>query len=343
MDILILVDYKGFFSSKQNSQYYRGGLNLKKIEKFLQKHYYHVEIISYSELNLNYKKITEEKPFIIYQSSEDKGNHYKSYIEDVIFDLEKRGLTVIPKFEYLRAHNNKVAMELLRQRSSFNNLSSIHSFIFGTLEEVLSFKKYLKYPLVLKSASGSMSKGVYLAKDFPSLKRYTKKLSSSKYLLHDVKDKLRTIKYGKRYKKESLNRKKFIAQNYIPGLNNDYKILVYGNKCFVLYRGVREGDFRASGSGNFHFKKNLPNGILDYAYLVKKSFDVPNISLDIAYDGKGFHLIEFQFIMFGTTTLEKSPFHFSLQPNGNWKIVEGKADLELIYAASIHEYLESYK
>ena len=36
-----------------------------------------------------------------------------------------------------------------------------------------------------------------------------------------------------------------------------------------------------------------PNGIFDYAKSIFDSFDVPNLSVDIAYDGKNFYLLEF--------------------------------------------------
>ena len=69
-----------------------------------------------------------------------------------------------------------------------------------------------------------------------------------------------------------------------------------------------------------------------------KKFNVPNISLDIGFDGKQFHTLEFQFLYFGTTTLEKSPFYF--EKNGNsWDIVDKSLCLEEVYVESIVHYL----
>jgi len=72
----------------------------------------------------------------------------------------------------------------------------------------------------------------------------------------------------------------------------------------------------------------------------KKHFNVPIISLDIGFDGKDFHLIEFQFLHFGTTTIEKAPFYF--QKNKNiWEPIDGKSDLEKVYVDSVCDFIEN--
>lgn len=340
MDILLLTDYKGFYSSKQKSTFYRGGLDLKKLKTQFEDSGFSFNVLSFSDLNNHYDDIIDKKPIILYQSSEDKNNYYKSFIEDVVYDLEQSGIEVIPGFEYLKAHNNKVAMELLRRRSDLPEIKSIRSNVYGVLEEIKAESNDLEFPLVLKPASGSMSKGVKLIKSKNDLIKSVKSISSTKVFFHDLKELLRTIKYHKKYKRESFYRRKFITQNLISGLDNDYKVLVYWDKCYILYRGVREGDFRASGSGNFEFRKEIPDGILDYAHCIREKFDVPHISLDVAFDGEKFHTIEFQFIMFGTTTLEKADFYFQKSKSKNWELVNEKSNLEDVYTYSVIEYLK---
>ena len=337
--IIIITDYKGFFSSKQFSKIYRGGLDLSLLKKYFYESGYKVEIINYAQLQFKSYQIKKEKPFILYQSSEDKNSFYKSFIEDVIYDLEKSGVKTVPKYEYLKAHNNKVSMELLRLRSGIEEIQSIQSKAFGSLEEIVDQKEKFNYPLVIKKAAGAMSRGVALVRNSGELLRIAKKISSSFSLKHDIKEVLRKIKYGKRYIRESFYRDKFVVQNLIDSLDNDWKVLVYGDKIFALYRGVREGDFRASGSGKFIFKKKLPEGMLDYAWKVREKFNVPHISLDIAFDGNKFHLIEFQFIMFGTTTIEKAP-HFWHKKGQEWFFIPEKAILEKCYSESVIQWIE---
>jgi hypothetical protein len=109
-----------------------------------------------------------------------------------------------------------------------------------------------------------------------------------------------------------------------------------------LYRGVRDNDFRASGSGKFEFRKELPEGMLDFAYSIKEYFNVPNISLDIGFDGEKFHLIEFQFLYFGTKTLEKSQFYFE-RIKDQWIVKDEKSCLEEVYVKSVINYINNCK
>lgn len=337
-NIVLLADYKGFFGSKQKSVIYRGGMDIPKINQlFLEKGY---EVKTMEISSIDYAYLQQKNPYIIYTSSEDKHNFYKSYIEDIVFDLEQRDFQLIPNYACLKAHNNKVAMELLRSRSCFEKIQSIQSNTYGCYEELL--KEHIdKFPLVVKTASGAMSRGVAKAENKKELLKVAKALSISFDMKHDIKEILRKVKYRHGYRKESFNRSKFITQNLIAGLANDYKVLVYGNKAYVLYRGNRKNDFRASGSGKFNFVEDFPQGMLDYAYSIKEFFKVPHISLDIGFDGTNFHVIEFQFLYFGTTTLEKSPHYFLWDKyKKTWSLIKETSDLEEVYVNSIIDYIE---
>ncbi|MBN1187863.1 MAG: hypothetical protein JXB49_36655 [Bacteroidales bacterium] len=335
-DILLLTDYKGFFGSKQKTKIYRSGMDIVKMARLFQEHEYNIKIVNFSQLDLDI--VFKTRPIVLYTSSEDNYGMYKAYIEDIIFALEQKGIFVLPKYKYLKAHNNKVFMECLREISEFTPIKTIHSKFFGSYEELILNLSSFIYPVVIKPAYGAMSKGVAKALNEIELIKSVKAISASKSIIHDIKELLREIKH-KGYIKESTYRNKFIVQNFIPGLNNDWKVLLYDNKCYVLYRGNRENDFRASGSGKFEFRKELPAGLLDFAYSIKTYFDVPHISLDIGYDGKTFHLIEFQFLYFGTTTLEKSSFYFE-KSKDNWRICDEQSDIEFVYVESIINYLK---
>jgi glutathione synthase/RimK-type ligase-like ATP-grasp enzyme len=335
--IVLLTDYKGFFSSKQKAQYYRGGLDLGKVASYFSLDGISVEVVPLHELNT--ASINRDETILLYTSSEDKFGFYKSYIEDVIFDLEQQGFNVLPPYAFLKAHNNKVAMELLRERCGLDSVQTIQTRAFGTLEDLkVQVHKFI-YPVVIKPASGAMSKGVAKADNADELIRAVKRISRTLMPFHDIKELLRKIKYRSYYRRESFFRAKFVVQNLIEGLSNDWKVLVYGDKCFALCRNNRPNDFRASGSGLFIFRKDLPDGMLDFALSVRKHFKVPHISLDIGFDGKKFHLIEFQFLHFGTTTIEKSPFFFK-QVDGRWKCVDGSSELEQVFVYSLIEHFK---
>jgi len=63
------------------------------------------------------------------------------------------------------------------------------------------------------------------------------------------------------------------------------------------------------------------------------------ISLDLAISNNRVVLLEFQFLYFGTSTLEKSPYYY-VNNKGNWEKILGKSSTENIYAYSIVSYIE---
>jgi glutathione synthase/RimK-type ligase-like ATP-grasp enzyme len=192
--------------------------------------------------------------------------------------------------------------------------------------------------LVMKPANGARSSGVRLVEGHVAQLHYARKLSSTFNIFEYLKNMINTI-IRKNYRKKSLHRRKFIVQEFIPGLDGDFKVLIYGKKYYVLTRKNRKNDFSASGSGIFSFPESLPTGLLDYAYEVFTTFNVPFISLDIAHNGKRFDLIEFQFLSFGNYTLERSKFYFARSANNIWTKIEEKPNLEREFSSSVAQYL----
>ncbi len=333
--IVLLVDYKGHFGSKQKASAYRAGMDKDLLSKYFKELGYETTYLPFSEVDYsnNWKDI-----IVLYTSQEDVGYLYKSYIEDVVYGLELAGAIVIPSYKFLKANNNKVFMEILRTQNIKEDYTSITSKHFGAYEDYSKIE-IEEYPVVLKKAEGAMSSGVYLGRNKDDLDRLVKKVSSSQVIKDQLKEIARTYKH-KGYKVESKYRRKFIIQNLIPNLKKDCKILVYGNKYYFLYRDVRKNDFRASGSGNFYFDHNYQEGMLDFAKSIYDRLQIPQLSIDVCFDGKNFHLIEFQAVYFGTTTLEKSEFFYEYK-NNVFNLVEEKSILEKVYAESISSYLSS--
>jgi glutathione synthase/RimK-type ligase-like ATP-grasp enzyme len=335
--IYALIDYNGNFESKFNSIPYRSGMDKKLLKEHFKAFGFEVVFIEFSEV-INYENAFWENKLIIYTSSEDTGYYYKSFIEDVVYYLELSKAKVIPSYKYLKANNNKVFMELLRFQMD-NNYNNFQSRVFGALEVAEKNSNMFKYPIVYKEAAGAKSNGVGLINSQKELKKKLKKASGTANLFRDFWEFGRSIKYNG-YKKESKYLKKFILQNFIEGFEGDYKILIFSNKIFVLKRGAKQGDFRASGSGLRSFVKELPEGLLQFTYDFYRQLDVPNASIDVAYNGKEFYVVEFQCVFFGSFTLTYSDFYW--QRNGlKFELIEMKSELEEVYTNSIINYLRN--
>jgi len=291
--------------------------------------------------DLDFTKLEFKDTFILYQSSEDRGLHYKDYIEDVLLGLMMNGAILIPSFPLFRAHHNKVFMEILRNSIKLGGSYKIYSKCFGTYEEFKQDINNQPEILVMKPASGARSSGVKLKIGHSSQLRYARKLARTFNLLDYMKMIVNSF-IKEEYRKKSLYRRKFVVQEFIPNLDEDFKILVYGEKYYVLERKVRKNDFRASGSGIFSYPLVPPSGLLDFANDIFSSFQVPFISLDIAKSNNRFILIEFQFLNFGNYTIEHSNFYFKKTDYVTWIKIEEIPDLEREIVESISRFLDNY-
>lgn len=334
--IFILLDYRDTFYS--SAKKVAGSMNVLKIENLFKKNGYYVEVERFSDIDFRSDKYFGS--FVLYQSSEDPDLYYKDYIEDVLLGLKLKGAILIPDFHKFRAHHNKVFMEILRDISGFGLIQNMESWKYGTLSEFNDSSKKYCFPVVIKPGSGSKGFGVKLVWSKNEALRLSGKISQS-YSLINLKRFIVWFFGGKDFKPISNHRKKFIIQNFISGLFYDYKILVYGDKFYVLKRENRPSNFRASGSGLLSFPKEIPSNLLDYAEKVFTFFDTPFMSIDVAVKDGEFFLLEFQFLSFGNYALEYSPFFY--KKNGfQWIKINENSDLEKTFVDVIDKYTKKH-
>jgi glutathione synthase/RimK-type ligase-like ATP-grasp enzyme len=269
-----------------------------------------------------------------------------------VFFLEKQGAVVMPCHEYLKAHHNKVFMELLRLHFNDETLQTIGSKCYGSWVDALSYNG--SFPVVIKQASGSAGAGVYLAHNTGEYGRYVRKAGRlliaaglrdmfTTFFKNLVKKLIKQIFPSRRgyvqYNTSPVS-SALVVQNFIPGLSGDYKVLYFGGRFYCMYRKNRRNDFRASGSGQFF---DVPDqemtGLLDFARKLTLEIDFPIIGMDIGFDGQSYHLIEFQMIHIGTSALQRSKFWHEYH-DGRWTRVEGSSNLEDEFSRSIDSFIQ---
>lgn len=333
--VFLLVDYRDqfYFSTR-----YRGAcVDTEKLKKYFESNGYELVIKHFFEID--FRKENYKNEWILYQSSEDPSLFYKDYIEDVLTALSLQGAKLIPGFRYFRAHHNKVFMELFRDILPFDEIKNISSKGFGSYEEyakssiISSFDTY-----VLKPGLGTRSSGIKLLVSDNDKRKYPYDISKT-FTFDNLKLFLSKIKTGKPFTPMSNNRRKFVVQNFIDGLEGDFRVIVYGEKYYVVFRGNRDNDFRASGSGKLNFEVKLPEGLLNYAKRVYTQFDTPFISLDIGHKNGTFYLFEFQCLCLGQYTFEKSKFYYT-QINDEWERVAETSDLEREIATTVLSHIK---
>lgn len=344
-ELIILTDYDdNFLISVPDLRKYTT-MDISKIERYFDSKNFTVKIFRYADLDL---ELDYKGTYVLYQTSETPGAFYKGFIEDIILYLEKRGAIVLPKYDYLKAHHNKVFMEFLRLDFHDSIFKTIKSNSFGSRKEALD-KLPKHYPVIVKQASGLGSEGVLLARNEDEYRKCVGFVSEALFfpnrkriVIYFVKKVLSIVnkKYNVRYVWNAT--RKIVVQNFIDGLKGDYKVLVFGERYYMLYRQNRKNDFRASGGGRLSFEihNQKQEGLLNFARKFSKEIDFPILGIDIGFDGKAFHLIEFQMIHLGPYTLQGSNWWYEYNDN-KWVRYEGQSDLEEVFSKSIYEYIDT--
>ena len=331
--ITIIVDYLGFL---RREKYQSSSLNITNIKNYFIKAGYDCKVYTYQEIANNNCNICNS--FILYTSSEFLS--YKNYIGDNLLMLNKSN-TLIPNYDFFQSHNNKGFQELLKRKYK---IKSLWYHYFGTFEEIKNEIKQINFPVVLKHLDGSGGENIMLIKSKKALFKQVKKQSKGKrHLINQFKKILKRYIFKKTYtynnSLESLYYKNFILQEYVPNLKNDWKILIFFDKYYILKREIKFNDFRASGSGKFSYENKVNSKLLDYCQKIIKSFNIPWISLDVCYYQKKFHLLEFQTMHFGPLTIMNSS-HYYINKNNNWIKIKEKSDLSNEFARSFIKHLK---
>lgn len=338
--IFILTDYMDKFNiSLDEKTHFYSSMNTSKMKELFEKEGVECSVLNFSELDLS---LDFKGDYFLYQTSEDIGQYYRSYITDVLLVIKSKGGILLPNFDYYYAHHNKCYMELMRSQFKNEELKSIKSRVYGTLQDGIDNEN--EFPVVIKCASGSASQGIYLCKDKKEFIKNTKKITKCerenkvKKLLIFLKHKF--IDKANVESKETIFRKKYIVQDFVPNLNGDYKVLYFGGKYYTLYRKNRENDFRASGGGRlFVCNEEEEKGLLDFAKKVVEELDFTIIGMDIAFDGEKYHLLEYQFIHLGPYTLQTAEYYLK-EDNGSFVRIYEKSDLETEFVRSILLYIK---
>ena len=332
--ILLVTDYLGLYRQGMNRNL---GIDTDRMQQIFRERGFAVEVTTYDAL-ANEPGLLEhcEGRFVVYTSSEV--HPYRAYIRDILWVLAQKNV-LVPRFDLLLCHEDKLACELQLRA---HGIQTQKSLLFATVKDFERHKAQLRYPVVIKKSDGAGSRYVAKADNGAQLEklvhRYTRGHDSMEFYPKYWYKRLKG-KDVEGYLDSERHFGSFILQEFIPGLAEDWKVLVFGDKFYALNRKVRKNDFRASGSGKFSFQQP-PAALLDLAKKVYDAMDVPFLSMDLcmAPDGKA-RLIEFQGVHFGPYTLVKSDGYY-LQQDGEWVRVLEQPDLAREAAQAAAAYME---
>lgn len=264
----------------------------------------------------------------------------KKYINDIAIGLFIENQNkLIPSLKLFLAHDNKGLQSMLYNSGREFGLIP-QRYCMDGVSQNFEGKKVFKsisgaggQGVSLTSADGLESKVLKMKSENTS--KYECKLAIREFFKKIIKGSNFNNNYNSYIKKKAL----FVLQDYIKGLEYDYKVLVFYDRVYVLKRFVRDNDFRASGSGNFIFE--IPsNELLDFCINVREIIGSPFVSLDVAETEEGYSCIEYQCTHFGPYTQINSKYYFS-RKNGIWNRIEKENKLEQDYAYALNHYLNT--
>lgn len=326
------------------------GLDIYKIKRILIEEFnFIVNIIPFDSLVYELDTIPEHSS-LFYATSYNKD--YLQYTKDTVQHIAdlRNDIVLLPNLDQLRAFENKGYQEYLKEQLGIDRVLGKY---YGDINDLIADPAKMNFPFVLKLNEGALSSGVSLMHSEVDLLKFHKNIKrrslKEKAAFHlnkknsfskDSNLSPNSMLMESNFEEFFQKRKPVVTQEFIPSLTCDYKVLVFGDKYFVIKRATRENDFRASGSGKFEWVEP-PFEVLNYAKDVCQKMQIPFVSLDIGIDSnKICYLFEFQGTAFGPLTLTQSDKYFTFQ-DAEWKKTIALSDLEHSYAYAINFFVKN--
>jgi glutathione synthase/RimK-type ligase-like ATP-grasp enzyme len=210
--------------------------------------------------------------------------------EQILFSLQQAGKKIFPDFNTAWHFDDKVGQKYLLEAI---NAPLVVSYVFYGKKEAVDWAKTTTYPKVFKLRGGAGSANVKLVKNIHDANRLIRKAFGSGFKAFDSFGNLKEV-----FRKFRLGNSSIIElfkasvrliyppefakvmgreygyvyfQDFIPENDHDIRVIVIGDKAFAIKRMVRDNDFRASGSGNILYNKELFD-----ENIIKLSFEIHN-------------------------------------------------------------------
>ncbi|WLP95222.1 RimK family alpha-L-glutamate ligase [Psychrobacter sp. M13] len=235
-----------------------------KYERFLKNN--NIVYEYYNPLLSNWMEQAERFDLIVWNTSSDPST--QEIAEGKIYILEQMGKKCLPSYNEVWSYENKIRANYLYE---LHDLPSIPTFISHSKSETLDYLAKAKFPIISKITTGSASYGVDKIDNLKEAKKLVNQVFSYK---------------GKETYFKYINQKEYVYfQDFIEDATYDLRIMCVGEDLFGYYRYPNEGDFRASGAGNYQ-KKEIPVEALELAYQVYKAFGSNFLATDFVYSEK---------------------------------------------------------
>jgi glutathione synthase/RimK-type ligase-like ATP-grasp enzyme len=233
----------------------------------------------------------------------------------LLFSLEQSGKVTFPDFKTMWHFDDKLGQKYLMESI---DAPLVPSHVFFDKIKAIKWANQTVYPKVFKLRGGAGSSNVRLVKSnlearilirkafgkgfsnyapWNNLKERIRKYRLGLTNLWDVtKGLIRLVKPPPFAIVNGIERGYVYFQDFIPDNQSDIRIIVVDNKAFALRRLVREGDFRASGSGFIEYEKHHFNEeTLRVSFQMAKQLQTQCVAFDYIYENSKALVVEISF------------------------------------------------
>ena len=235
------------------------------------------------------------------------------FAKQLLYSLEESGKRVFPDSHTTWHFDDKVGQKYLLESIG---APLVPSYVFYEKSTALDWIKQTTFPKVFKLRGGAGAVNVRLVHTAKKARKLIKRAFGNGFPQHYTLKKvwsenIRKHREGKMslnavvkslaafilkpsdYHKLSNPEKGYIyIQDFIPNNSYDIRVCIVGKKAFALKRLTRQGDFRASGSGNIIYDKNqIDERCVSIAFNTNKKLKCQSIAFDFVFDKDNHPLI----------------------------------------------------
>lgn len=253
----------------------------------------------------------------------------------LLFSLEQTGVKVFPDFNTNWHFDNKLAQKYLLEACG---APLVNSYVFYKKSEALSWANKTSYPKVFKLKGGAGAQNVKLAKNrkeavklinksfgrgwpaFDKTNYFNEKISrffqGKENVIALVKAFGRLIIPIKNIGYMPVEKGYTYFQEFIPDNDSDIRVIVIGEKAFAIKRMTRENDFRASGSGNIIYERNVIDELcIKIAFETSNKLNTQCLAYDFVFGSENKPLIVEISYGFAVSAYDSCPGYWDNQFN----------------------------
>lgn len=225
------------------------------------------------------------------------------FARQLLYSLQMAGKQVFPDFYTAWHFDDKVGQKYLLEAA---DAPLVPSYVFFDKKEALQWVDETSFPKVFKLRRGAGSAHVKKAKNKREARKIVKKAFNRGFSQYDklanLKERFYKYRTGKtdlldvckgiirlgmttKFASTAGNEQGYVYfQDFIPDNDSDIRVIVIDGKAFAIKRLVREGDFRASGSGRVLYeKKHFDEKTIQLSFEVAEKLKSQCLALDYVF------------------------------------------------------------